>query len=154
MTLKDVRMAKYFRFWIFSEIHRRSVNEAFHSPEAFIRKVLDAYGVLSQLQFCYPFIQWAAFGGNSIRENNRREQRKIIRYNHLVANLIIFHNVATMTRVLSELAAEGYPVNEEILSRLSPYGREHINRFGSYKLHLDQIPEPIVQELELGATDA
>jgi len=100
------------------------------------------------------FIQWVAFGGSSIRENDRREQRKIIRYNHLVANLIIFHNVATMTRVLSELAAEGYPVNEEILSRLSPYKREHINRFGSYKLHLDQVPEPIVQELELGAIDA
>ena len=99
-------------------------------------------------------IQWVAFGGSSIRENDRREQRKIIRYNHLVANLIIFHNVAAMTRVLSELAAEGYPVNEEILSSLSPYKREHINRFGSYKLHLDQIPEPIVQELELGATGA
>jgi len=100
------------------------------------------------------FIQWVAFGGNSIRENDRREQRKLIRYNHLVANLIIFHNVATMTRVLSGLAAEGYTINEEILSRLSPYKREHINRFGSYKLYLDQIPEPIVQELDLVATDA
>lgn len=87
--------------------------------------------------------------GSSIRENNRREQRKIIRYNHLVANLIIFHNVATMTRVLRELVEEGFPVTAEILSRLSPYRKEHINRFGSYKLHFEQVPPPIMPDIEL-----
>jgi TnpA family transposase len=31
------------------------------------------------------FVQWVAFGGEGvIRQNNREEQRKIIRYNHLV----------------------------------------------------------------------
>jgi TnpA family transposase len=39
------------------------------------------------------FVQWVAFGGEGvIRQNNREEQRKIIRYNHLVANLVVFHN--------------------------------------------------------------
>ena len=95
------------------------------------------------------FIQWVSFGGNKIKENDRREQRKVIRYNHLIANLIIFHNVVTMTRCIRELIAEGVTVNEEILSRLSPYRTEHINRFGSYKLQLDQIPPPIVTDLEL-----
>jgi Tn3 transposase DDE domain len=45
-----------------------------------------------------------------IRQNNREEQRKIIRYNHLVANLIVFHNVVSMTHVLQALIDEGYPV--------------------------------------------
>ncbi len=58
------------------------------------------------------FVQWVAFGGNEIRENNRTEQRKIIRYNHLVANLVIFHNVVTMTRIIKDLIAEGYTINE------------------------------------------
>jgi TnpA family transposase len=50
------------------------------------------------------FVQWAAFGGDGvIRENSRQEQRKIIRYNHLVANLVVFHNVVSMTRVLQAL---------------------------------------------------
>ena len=89
------------------------------------------------------FIQWIAFGGDDIRENDRREQRKLIRYNHLMANLVIFHNVATMTKALRELIAEGYTVDDEILSRLSPYRTKHINRFGSYKLQLDQVPLPI-----------
>lgn len=36
-------------------------------------------------------VQWVAFSGDGvIRQNNREEQRKIIRYNHLVANLVAF----------------------------------------------------------------
>ena len=96
------------------------------------------------------FVQWAAFGGNGvIRENSREEQRKIIRYNHLVANLVVFHNVVAMTRVLQELIDEGYPVTPLIIARLSPYKTEHINRFGSYKPRFDQVPPPITEELRL-----
>ena len=95
------------------------------------------------------FIQWVSFGGHEIRQNNREEQRKFIRYNHLVANLVIFHNVVTMTRVIKEIVDEGYTVTEEILSRLSPYATGHINRFGTYRLRFDQLPLPIVTELEL-----
>ena len=40
------------------------------------------------------FVKWLAFGGGGvIAENDRGEQRKIIRYNHLLANCLIFHNV-------------------------------------------------------------
>lgn len=50
------------------------------------------------------FVQWVAFAGKGvIRENSREEQRKIIRYNHLVVHLVVFHNVVSMTRVLQEL---------------------------------------------------
>jgi TnpA family transposase len=67
------------------------------------------------------FVQWVAFGGEGvIRQNNREEQRKTIRYNHLVANLVVFHNVVSMTRALQELVDEGYPVTPEILAHLSP----------------------------------
>jgi TnpA family transposase len=96
------------------------------------------------------FIQWVAFGGDGIiRENSRDEQRKIIRYNHLVANLLVFHNVVSMTRALQELIDEGYPVTEEIIARLAPYRTDHINRFGSYELKFDQVPEPIAEDLQL-----
>jgi hypothetical protein len=79
----------------------------------------------------------------------RAEQRKIIRYNHLVANLLVFHNGASVTRVLQELINEGYPVTEEVIAHLSPYRTEPINRFGSYELRLDQIPEPLIEDLQL-----
>jgi TnpA family transposase len=94
------------------------------------------------------FVQWVAFGGDGvIRQNNREEQRKIIRYNHLVANLVVFHNVVSMTRVLQDLIDEGYPVTPEILAHLSPYKRDHLNRFGHYDLHFDQVPPPMIEEL-------
>jgi TnpA family transposase len=96
------------------------------------------------------FVQWVAFGGNGvIRENSREEQRKIIRYNHLVANLLVFHNVVSMTRVLQELSDEGYPVTPLIVARMSPYKTEHINRFGSYQPRFDQVPLPITEDLRL-----
>lgn len=45
-------------------------------------------------------IKWIRFGGDeTLKENDRDEQRKLIKYNHLAANLIIFHNVCTLTRV-------------------------------------------------------
>ena len=95
-------------------------------------------------------IQWVAFGGEGVvRQNNREEQRKIIRYNHLVANLVVFHNVVSMTRVLQELVDEGYPVTPEIIGRLSPYKTEHINRFGHDELRFDHVPPPITEEPRL-----
>ena len=99
------------------------------------------------------FVQWLAFGGEGIiRENNREEQRKIIRYNHLVANLVVFHNVVSMTRSLQALIDEGYTVTPEVIARLSPYKTEHINRFGHYELRFDQVPQPVTEELRLSPT--
>lgn len=75
------------------------------------------------------------FGGEGvIAENLRHEQRKIIKYNHLVANLVILHNVVGMSRVLKQLQAEGAVINQEVLAGLAPYRLEHINRFGDYVL--------------------
>lgn len=90
----------------------------------------------------------------SLRYPQAGEQRKIIRYNHLVANLVVFHNVVSMTRGLQALVDEGYPVTPEIVARLSPYKTEHINRFGSYELRFDHVPPPIVEDLKLSPRPA
>ena len=75
------------------------------------------------------------FGGEGeIAENLRHEQRKVIKYNHLVANMVILHNVVGMSRVLKNLQTEGALINQEVLAGLAPYRLEHINRFGDYVL--------------------
>ena len=58
----------------------------------------------------------------------RDEQRKMIKYNHLVANLLIFHTAIGMTRALDNIAADGFgdAVNPEGIATLSPYQTEHI----------------------------
>jgi TnpA family transposase len=90
------------------------------------------------------FVKWSFFGGEGIiAENVRHEQRKIIKYNHLVANMLILHNVEQMSRVLRTLRQEGQPIDKELLAGLAPYRRSHINRFGDYTLDLDRVVEPL-----------
>ncbi len=96
------------------------------------------------------FLKWLFFGGEGIiTENRREEQRKIVKYNHLVANLLIFHNVVTMTKVIHQLAAEGQRISAEALALVSPYQTQHVNRFGNYTVHLDHTPEPVEYDLPL-----
>ncbi len=54
------------------------------------------------------FVQWVGFGGEGvIAENVRDEQRKFIKYNHLVANLLAFHTLVSMTKALNMAQEEG-----------------------------------------------
>lgn len=98
------------------------------------------------------FAKWLFFGGEGIiAENDPEEQEKMIKYNDLVANAVIFHNVVDQSRILAELLAEGFPVAREDVSTLSPYLTLHIKRFGDYILDLLTHPQPL-SSLELAFT--
>ena len=73
------------------------------------------------------FVQWVCFGGDGvIAENVRDEQRKFIKYNHLVANLLTFRTLVTITKALRELLEQGHTAEREALATLNPYQTEHI----------------------------
>jgi len=94
------------------------------------------------------FVQWVSFGGHSvIAENTRDEQRKFIKYNHLVANLLVFHNIVTLSRALERLHADGLKASDQALAALTPYQTEHINRFGNYTVNFSRTPEPLPSNL-------
>jgi len=94
------------------------------------------------------FTQWVGFGGEgTIASNDREEQRKIIKYNHLVANCVIFHNVFSLSRLLRDLEREGYTLNAAEIASLSPYLRPHLNRFGSYELDMGILPPELIYDL-------
>ena len=98
-----VRTAFLLRYLNDAEL-RRVIQAATNKSEAFNR-----------------FVQWLFFGGEGlIAENDRDRQRKLIKYNHLVANCLIFHNVHAQTRILRQLADEGHEFDDAILARLSP----------------------------------
>jgi TnpA family transposase len=82
-------------------------------------------------------------GGGVIAENIRHEQRKVIKYNHLVANMVILHNVVRMTDILAELRREGFEITPEVLAGLAPFRLESINRFGDYTLDFKRKIEPL-----------
>ena len=95
------------------------------------------------------------FGGEGvITENSRDEQRKVIKYNHLVANCLIFHNVCSLTRVIGRLQDEGEDVPAAALASVSPHLTEHINRFGDYVLNMKRKPLKPAYEFSLQARSA
>lgn len=50
----------------------------------------------------------------------------------LVLNCITLWNTVYLDAAIKQLTADGYPVREEDLARLSPYMRAHINVHGHY----------------------
>jgi len=95
-------------------------------------------------------VQWVSFGGGSvIAENTRDEQRKFIKYNHLVANLLVFHNIVTLSRALERLQLDGLKASAQAMAALTPYQTEHINRFGNYTVNFSRTPEPLSPDLLL-----
>ncbi len=106
---------------------RRRINEETNKVEAY-----------------HDFTDWLGFGSAGVISHNAPEEhQKRIRYSDLVANAVMLQNVVDMTRLLPQLAKEGYVVNPETLRTLSPYMRSHIKRFGTYILDLEQPPEPL-----------
>ncbi len=57
-----------------------------------------------------------------------------------------------MSRILHDLAEEGHEVGDEILAGLSPYGTEHVNRFGKHNLDMDRKPSDLDYEWRREAT--
>lgn len=116
--------------------------------EAELRQLIQAATCKSE-EF-NDFVQWVLFGGGEvITENLRHEQRKVIKHNHLVANLLILYNVSTMTKTIGELVEKGYRIDGKILFGLAPFRRGHINRFGDYVMNMDREAPLFVQRLPL-----
>ena len=104
-----------------------------------LRQLIQA--ATNKCELFNKFAKWAYFADDVIRENVRDEQIKIIKYNHLIANLIIFHNTHSMTLALKAMEAEGIQLSPEMLAALTPYRTAHINRFGRYILRNRNIPD-------------
>jgi TnpA family transposase len=144
------RLATYSRknklYFAFRELGRvvRTIFLLQYISSLELRQVIQA--ATNKSEAFNKFVQWVGFGGQGvIAENVRDEQRKFIKYNHLVANLLSFHTLVTITRALQRLLQEGGTVNIDALSTLSPYRTEHINRFGNYVIDFNRMPEPLEQ---------
>jgi TnpA family transposase len=114
------------------------------SDEALRRQIA---ATTNKVENYHGFTGWLTFGGDVIAHNDPVEQEKRIKYKDVVANALILQNVIDMTAILRQLLREGYVVNRDTLSKLSPYLTEHVRRFGDYVLDLDI--EPGLLEFEL-----
>ena len=96
------------------------------------------------------FSKWFFFGGNAIIPyNDPEEQEKVIKYNGLIANAVIFHNAVDLTEILSLLQRDGYLLDKEDIAALSPYLTQHIKRFGDYVIDMETLPRALDEIMSL-----
>jgi len=98
----------------------------------------------------HAFSDWLFFGnGGIIRHNDLFDQEKILKYHHLVTNLVVLFNTHHMTKALEALKQEGYPIAMDDVTHLSPYHNFGLNLLGSYQPDLKRKLEPIALKLDL-----
>ena len=94
------------------------------------------------------FIGWLRFGdGGVIGDNMRFNQRKIIKFNHLLANMLIFHTMVHQTKTINQLRNEGVEITDEMLAHFAPYWTEHYNRYGLFQLNMEKDTAEIEYDL-------
>jgi TnpA family transposase len=86
----------------------------------------------------------AVFHGKrgELRQHYREGQEDQLGALGLVLNMIVLWNTIYMDVALNQLRAEGYPVEDADLARLSPLLHEHINMLGRYFF---SIPEAVAK---------
>ena len=102
-----------------------------------LRKVVHASTCKSE-EF-NEYRDWIAFFSDTIKTNDRKEQRKFIKYNHLVTNMVTLYNVQMMSNSINKLKQKNQKIDGEILQRMSPYRKSHIIRLGSYDLNMENL---------------
>ncbi|MEV0046908.1 Tn3 family transposase [Nocardia rhamnosiphila] len=112
----------------------------------------------NKVESYHGFAQWLSFGNNGVlADNDPAEQEKLIKFNTLLANLVIFHNAVDITDVVRELVAEGWTITADQLAALSPYLRAHISRFGAYATdeltHPPEAFDPALTEVDFTTFD-
>ncbi len=96
------------------------------------------------------FAQWLFFAnGGKITFNLKHEQGKIVKYNHLLANMAILYNVNAMTAVFNQLQVEGHDITKEDMAGFSPYHTEHLGRLGSFDLDMSRKVKPMGFDLQI-----
>lgn len=96
------------------------------------------------------FANWLFFANRGVIASNLKgEQSKIVKYNHLLANISILYNVNEMTKVFNRLKVEGFEIDEEDMAGFSPYRTEHLGRLGSFNLDMQRSVEPMNHDLHI-----
>ncbi|TDC50519.1 DUF4158 domain-containing protein [Actinomadura sp. KC345] len=91
----------------------------------------------------HGFADWLMFGGKLIGHNDPDHQEKVVKFNELIANCVIYSTACDITDAANDVAAEGQSVDLDDLATVSPYITHTVRRFGNWALNLtppDQAP--------------
>lgn len=86
--------------------------------EPSLRKEITA--ATNKVEAYHGFAKWFFFGGDSIINTNDPEMmEKIIKYNHIVANAVIFQNVVDLTEILQQLQGERFLLEKDDVAAIA-----------------------------------
>jgi TnpA family transposase len=98
------------------------------------------------------FAKWIFFGNEGvIADNDPDDHEKAIKFNDLVANLVILSTTLDISAAVNRLLAQGFPVYAEDLATISPYQKDNVKRFGEYILDMRAAAGELDGRLELPA---
>ena len=109
--------------------------------DAQLREQITA--ITNKAEAFHGFSAWLRFGGEAIGRNDPDYQEKIIKFNELLANCVIYSNACDITAAANALAGDGHPIDTDDLATISPYITHTIRRFGDWVLDLsppDAVP--------------
>ncbi|GLW13226.1 hypothetical protein Misp01_83540 [Microtetraspora sp. NBRC 13810] len=84
-----------------------------------------------------------------IGHNDPDYRKKIIKFNELLANCVIYSTACDVTDAANTIAAEGRPVAPDDLATISPYITHVIRRFGNWILNLTPLAAAPTTQLDL-----
>ncbi len=76
--------------------------------------------VTNKAEAFHGFSAWLRFGGEAIGRNGPDYQEKIIKFNELLANCVIYSNACDITAAADALAGDGHPIDTDDLATISP----------------------------------
>ena len=76
----------------------------------------------------HGFAGWLMFGGNLIGHNDPDYQEKVVKFNELLANCVMYSTACDITDAANDIAAD--------LATISPYIAHTVRRFGNWTLNL------------------
>jgi Tn3 transposase DDE domain len=101
--------------------------------------------VTSKTEAYHGFSERLRFSGEIIGRNDPDCQEKIVKFNELLANFVIYQNACGITAAANALAADGHPVDPDDLATIAPYITHTIRRFGDWIL--DLFPPEAAQQI-------
>jgi hypothetical protein len=115
--------------------------------DAQLREQITA--ITNKAEAFHGFSAWLRFGGEAIGRNDPDYQEKIIKFNELLANCVIYSNACDITAAANALASDGHPIDTDDLATISPYITHTIRRFGDWVLDLSPPDAMPVTTLDL-----
>ena len=115
--------------------------------DAQLREQITA--ITNKAEAFHGFSAWLRFGGEAIGRNDPDYQEKIIKFNELLANCVIYSNACDITAAANALAGDGHPIDADDLATISPYITHTIRRFGDWVLDLSPPEAVPVTTLDL-----